>query len=1059
MGEDRNMLGRHIGRVLEPLASGEDLPGILNLLCKIVEDDLANKSVSATVIMPDRSNGCVKVVAGPSLTTDHATAIEQLPPVPAGDIAAYPLRADYHELAERFGLVDCACYPIATHDGDVLGILALHGPKPLNLSRKDDQNIEQVTSVAAIAIQRVESERERENHAAAMATMVENVNQGIAIFDSNLRLASWNRLYETLYRFPKELLQKGTTYANVIRHLAERGEYGEVDIDEFVVRRLAELNKTPEWRNLRHCRDGTSIAIYRRRLPDGGIICTFTDISTEVRATFEVQRNAKLLATTLDNVNIGIRVIDPDGRLALWNQNYKEMFDFPDELMRQGTPYRDLLQFTNARLISDPEKLKARIELRLKHWATGERSSEIRVRPDGRIVHQTSEPMPGGGVVTTYADITHIQKTENALEAKSKLLETSLENINQGLLLFDSDMKLELVNQAYLDLFNINDGEIGPGMHYRELLQRHIEGGIYDTYDKPEEIIPDRIAGARDGRIHHNMHRSPDGRIISIYRKPVSTGGFAITFTDITEEVRAGEEARVKSELLQITQDNMAQAICQLDMDLRVRNFNANWPTMLDLPPEIARTGIFFGDVLRYRALRGDLGPGDIDEMVEHRLKIIRENKVWRSERIMPSGRVITIRRTPIPGGGSVITYMDVTERWQAEREAEKKSILLETALANMSQGFAIHDAENRLVTCNDKYTAWRGGLPNKLLEPGMPHEETVRYRAENGDYGPGDPQGQLRNRMNKMHAGEVRSAMRMIDGHVIRAQRELMPGGGFVTTYTDITDLKKVESELIRAKEFAEMGNRAKTEFLANMSHELRTPLNAIIGFSEMITSEVYGTIGNQTYKEYIASINESGMHLLSLIDDILDLSKIEVGKMDLTESTMDVTGTIESCLMLVREQAQAARIALRSSNLPNTPPLRADERKIKQILLNLIQNAIKFTPEGGTIRVETELMAQGDLQISVIDTGIGMKAEDIPCALERFGQIDSGLSRRFDGAGLGLPLTKALTELHGGKLEIQSTPGAGTAVFITLPHWRMTPATTVQTANKKKSAPRKSA
>jgi GAF domain-containing protein len=169
MGEDRDMLGRHIGRILEPLTSGEDLPGILNLLCQIVEDDLANKSVSATIIMPDRSNDYVKVVAGPSLTTDHSTAIEQLPPVPAGDIAAYPLRADYRELAERSGLVDCACYPIATHDGDVLGVLALHGTSPLKLSRKDDQNIEQVTLVAAIAIQRTESEREKEKYAAALA--------------------------------------------------------------------------------------------------------------------------------------------------------------------------------------------------------------------------------------------------------------------------------------------------------------------------------------------------------------------------------------------------------------------------------------------------------------------------------------------------------------------------------------------------------------------------------------------------------------------------------------------------------------------------------------------------------------------------------------------------------------------------------------------------------------------------------------------------------------------------------------------------------------------------
>jgi len=1056
------MLGRNIGRILEPLVRGGDIHDTLILLCKIIEEDLAGRNLCAAIITLDRRNGCIGVAAGPAMNRDHVAAIKRLP-LPEltdkSDVAALPLRPDYRELAMHYGLPGHDCQSITSHDGAVLGVLVLHAPKKHTLTLKQRQNTEQVTQVAAIAIQRAESEREKESQATAMATMVNNVNQGIAIFDSNLRLANWNHLYEALYCFPDNILQPGTPYADIIRHLAERGEYGDVDLETFVAKRLAELETTTEWRNLRHCDNGTSIAIYRRRLPDGGIICTFTDISAEVRATFETQRNAKLLATTLDNVKIGIRVIDQNGRLALWNQHYQAMFDLPDRLIRQGTPYEDLLRFANSQIFSDPEKLRERIELRLRQWADGKRISEIREWQNGKVVHQTSEPMPDGGIVTTYADITHIHRTEKALETKTTLLQTSLENINQGLLLFDANMKLELVNRAYLNLFHIVEDEIQPGMSYTKILQKHIDRGEYAKYGDAGEIIDERIASARDGKIHHNLHRSPDGTVISIYRKPVSTGGFAITFTDITEEVRAGEDAKVKSELLQITQDNMAQAICQLDADLRVRNFNANWAKMLDLPPEIARAGISIADVLRYRAKRGDLGEGDMDKLVEHRIKTMHNGEALRSERVLPSGQVITILRTPIPGGGFVITYTDVTERWIAEREAEKKSALLETALANMSQGIAIHDAEQRLVTCNDKYTAWRGGLPTKLLEPGPPHEETIRYRAQNGNYGPGDPLGQLRNRMDKMQAGEIRSAMRLIDGHVIRAQREIMPGGGFVTTYTDITDLKKIETELIRAKEFAEMGSRAKTEFLANMSHELRTPLNAIIGFSEMIQSGIYGPLGDGRYDDYISSINESGLHLLSLIDDILDLSKIEVGRIELSESEVDLTEVVESCLMLVREQSQAAKIDLRSANSRGIPPIHADSRRLKQVLLNLLQNAIKFTPEGGTIRAETELMPDGSLQISIADTGIGMKAEDIPRALERFGQIDSSLSRRFDGAGLGLPLSKALMELHGGTLEIKSAPGEGTIVLVTLPRERLIPRQNGAEPVKKKVPPRKSA
>lgn len=1055
------MLDRNIGRILEPLTRGGDLQEILALLCEIVESELAGRRLHAAIITPDHRNAGIRVAAGPAMDRNHVAAIERLAvpyPMSKNELAALPLRQDYLELATSFGLLGRECHPIMSPGGDTLGVLMLHSPRKTTLTERQRQNTEQIALVAAIAIQRAESEREKENHAVAMETMVNNVNQGIAIFDSSLRLASWNHLYESLYRFPDELLQPGTPYADIIRYLVERGDYGHLDVEEFVAKRLGELESMPEWRNLRHCSDGTSIAIYRARLPDGGLICTFTDISAEVRANFEIQRNAKLLATTLDNVKIGIRVIDHDGCLALWNQQYQDMFDIPAEKLRPGMPYKELLVYTSARQLSDPEKIQERIETRLRQWADGERSSEIRERRNGRIFHETREPMPGGGFVTTYADITHIRKTEMALESKTNLLQTSLENINQGLLVFDANMELELVNRAYLELFHIVEDEIQPGMHYTEILRKHIDRGEYAKYGNAEEIIAERIAGARDGKIHNNLHRSPDGRVISIYRKPISTGGFVITFTDISEEVRAGEEARVKSELLQLTQDNMAQAICQLDADLRVRNFNANWGKMLDLPPEIARTGISIADVLRYRAQRGDLGDGDIDELVERRLKTMRKGEVLRSERVMRSGQVITIRRTPIPGGGFVITYTDVTERWIAEREAENKSALLETALASMSQGIAIHDAEQRLITCNDKYTAWRGGLPPKLLEPGTPHEETIRYRAENGNYGPGDSEGQLRNHMDRMQPGEVQSAMRLIDGHVIRAQREVMPGGGFVTTYTDITDLKKIETELIRAKEFAEMGSRAKTEFLANMSHELRTPLNAIIGFSEMMQSGIYGPLGDERYDEYISSINESGMHLLSLIDDILDLSKIEVGRIELSESKIDLTETVESCLMLVREQSQAAKIDLRSSIRGDIPPVRADGRKLKQILLNLLQNAVKFTPEGGTIRIDADLTSDQSLRISVADTGIGMKAEDIPRALERFGQIDSSLSRRFDGAGLGLPLSKALVELHGGTLNIESAPGQGTIVVVALPRERLLSRQDATSA-KKTTSPRKSA
>jgi signal transduction histidine kinase len=255
----------------------------------------------------------------------------------------------------------------------------------------------------------------------------------------------------------------------------------------------------------------------------------------------------------------------------------------------------------------------------------------------------------------------------------------------------------------------------------------------------------------------------------------------------------------------------------------------------------------------------------------------------------------------------------------------------------------------------------------------------------------------------------------------------------------SDLSDrnlqLARANADLHSAQMLAEGANRAKSEFLSNMSHELRTPLNAIIGFSEIIKDQAFGPEAQSRYREYAQDIYESGRHLLQLINDVLDLSKVEAGKMELRRKVIDLPDLMSRCMRLIKTRAAKAHIRLETSFNPSASSLLADEGRVRQILLNLLANAVKFTPAGGTVTVSTDIDEHGAIAISVEDTGVGMDASEIQVALERFGQASSSLTRSYEGTGLGLPLTKALVDLHGGQLTIVSEKGKGTTVTVIFP------------------------
>jgi PAS domain S-box-containing protein len=402
----------------------------------------------------------------------------------------------------------------------------------------------------------------------------------------------------------------------------------------------------------------------------------------------------------------------------------------------------------------------------------------------------------------------------------------------------------------------------------------------------------------------------------------------------------------------------------------------------------------------------------------------------------MADGRWLLVQNRRLPDGGIVGIRTDITEIKKRERALAEQEARLRAIIEAINDAVFVKDLFGRYTMCNMAGTR----IVGKSIEEILGKTDAELFRADIA-------RKIMISDHEVMHTGRgcVVPHEEPVDGGIRKTTTAKTvyrdPSGaalGIVGVTSDITHLKRAEADLRHAKEQAELANRAKSAFLANMSHELRTPLNAIIGFAEIIQMEMLGAVGNGRYLEYAADIGTSGHHLLNLINDLLDLSKIEAGKLELHESWVDVPATVETCLRFVKERALNHGVTLATELIGALPPLWADERAMKQILLNLMSNAVKFTPRDGRVTVRAVIDGERRLRLAVSDTGIGIAEKDMPRVLEAFGQIDSAMNRKHAGTGLGLPLTRRLIELHGGEFAIESEVGRGTTVSASFPAQR---------------------
>lgn len=741
----------------------------------------------------------------------------------------------------------------------------------------------------------------------------------------------------------------------------------------------------------------------------------------------------------LENLDQGVSVFDAERRLVAWNARLTELLKLPPGMAYQGAPFASFIEELSRHGVHgpvDPREIPP------------PRNETTKLSIAGRVIVASVRPLPSGGFVTTYTDVTEQRRSERALkealhslDEKVALRTAELLRLNEALRL--SQERFRHVAEAASDWI----WETGPDLRFTYLSRRFSEATGLDRATVDGTSL-ERWA-ARQARVSGPWREylkvldtrgsfrnvllkftSPTKgvRHVMVSGKPVfddagTFTGYCGTGTDVTARVRAEAEAERKTAFLQATVDYLPQGVSVFDARHRLIAANQRFMDIMGVPPEFNLPGT---------PLDGFLRQGSATEaVVADGLALARRMEGQAVERTRSDGRVIEIRATPLPFGGFISTFTDITAHKRIEQSLRESE---QTARAMLMAPVAIlilTDPEGRIISLNEAGARSLNSAPTSLIGKDIFAHFSKKVRER---------------RLMMLHSAINSKRPVAFEDRVNKRWFEIvlapiLNGAGEVTRVViaahDVTHRREAEEKLREAKTLAEMANRAKSEFLANMSHELRTPLNAIIGFSDVIANQVFGPLRDR-YLEYASDIQASGQHLLELINDILDISRIEIGAIDLSDGPQDVAALIRACNRLVTERATKGGVKI-VENLPEgLPRIFVDERRLKQILINLLSNAVKFTQTGGQVVVSAG-MENGGVFLQVSDNGIGMSRDGIDVALTPFGQVDTGLSRRYEGTGLGLPLTKGLVELHDGQLRIDSALGIGTTVTVTLPACRV--------------------
>jgi len=759
-----------------------------------------------------------------------------------------------------------------------------------------------------------------------------------------------------------------------------------------------------------------------------------TDITDQAERRDRLRDALRLQAAILDAVPNAVVAVRPDGVISHFSRGAETLL---------GYRAADVIgQLSIGRLI-DPQELAARVPPHRRPAADPVRAIfDGLAEPDAAVaqdewtlVRQDGTHLPAIvslaalrgddgvaiGVLGVATDITQRKQAELALAASQSLLDKAGRISGVGGWLADlATGRIDWSDQA------CRIQGVPPGT--QTTIDEALRAYPPDARARFEQLVRDSVASREPFDVELPMVAA-DGRErwVRVLGEVEFQDGRPARLVGATQDITAQRalesELRRSNTLLHSVLENLPCGLSVFDADLHLVAANSQVRRLLDLPDTLfAQAPVHFADLFRFNAARGEYGPVDTEAALQRFIAHVRSaDAPFQFERVRPDGTPLEIRGAPMPGGGLVSTYTDLTERRRTEAQAQRNAQLLRGAIDAIDEGFVLFDPDDRLVYCNDRFRQLYAATAD-LIVPGVGFEQVLRLSVERGQCldAVGRTEAWVAERLASHRAGQTTPLQRLADGRSLRIVERRLPDGHTVGFRIDIT-------ELVRSRDAAQQASQAKSQFLANMSHEIRTPMNAILGAARLLEQEPL----NLRQYGHVQILRHAGNLLLSIIDNILDMSRIEAGRVQIKAVPFALDPILAGLAGVTAILADGKALAINFVLAPGLPPrLVGDPDRIEQVLNNLLSNAVKFTDAGEiTLRLGAEPAGDGRLRLhfEVCDTGIGIPAGQREDIFEHFAHTQNATTRRHGGAGLGLSISRRLAELMGGTITVDSAPGLG--------------------------------